>query len=98
MLHATASEFRAAGYEVYLEASWERLVEALSVLTLNLGSPKQRSVLMVLEPADATQLANTYDVWVGLAETVEAAVVVALIVSPEKVRCVGRHLTRHVAA
>lgn len=70
----------------YLETSWERLVEALSGLTLDLESPKQGRVLMVLEPADAMQLAETYNVRVGLAEIVEAAVVAALIASPGKVK------------
>lgn len=70
----------------YLEASWERLVEELSGLTFDLESPKQGRLLMVLEPADAVQLAESYNVRVGLAETVETAVVAALIASPGKVR------------
>lgn len=70
----------------YLDASWERLVEEISGITLDLETPKQGRVLMVLEPTDATQLAESYNVRVGLAETVEVAVAAALITSPGKVR------------
>ena len=70
----------------YLEASWERLVEELSGLTFDLETPKQGRVLMALEPADAAQLAETYQVRVGLAETIQAAVVAALIAPSGRVK------------
>ncbi len=70
----------------YLAASWERIVEELSGLTCVLESPSQGRVLMELEPPDAAQLAESYRVRVGLAESVEIAVIAALISSPGRVR------------
>ncbi len=70
----------------YLTASWERIVEELSGLTCVLESPSQGRVLMELEPSDAAQLAESYGVRVGLAESVEVAVIAALISSPGRVR------------
>ena len=70
----------------YLTASWERLVEEVSGLSLVLESPMQGRLLMDLEPTDAAQLAESYKVRVGLAESVEVAVIAALISSPGKVR------------
>ena len=70
----------------YLAASWERIVEELSGLTCVLESPSQGRVLMELEPSDAAQLAESYGVRVGLAESVEVAVIAALISSPGRVR------------
>ena len=70
----------------YLAASWERLVEEVSGLSLVLESPMQGRLLMDLEPTDAAQLAESYKVRVGLAESVEVAVIAALISSPGKVR------------
>ena len=70
----------------YLTASWERLVEEVSGLSLVLESPMQGRLLMALEPSDAAQLAASYKVRVGLAESVEVAVIAALISSPGKVR------------
>ena len=70
----------------YLAASWERLVEEVSGLSLVLESPMQGRLLMELEPSDAAQLAESYKVRVGLAESVEVAVIAALISSPGKVR------------
>ncbi len=73
----------------YLAASWERIVEELSGLTCVLESPSQGRVLMALEPPDAAQLAESYNVRVGLAESVEIAVIAALISSPGRVRSVA---------
>lgn len=73
----------------YLTASWEGLVEELSGLTRTLETPAQGRLLMELEPADAAQLAESYRVRVGLAESVEIAVIAALISSPGKVRQVA---------
>jgi len=70
----------------YLAASWERLVEEISGLSLALESPMQGRLLMELEPSDAAQLAESYQVRVGLAESVEVAVIAALISSPGRVR------------
>lgn len=70
----------------YLAASWERIVEELSGLTCVLESPSQGRVLMELELSDAAQLAESYWVRVGLAESVEVAVIAALISSPGRVR------------
>ncbi len=70
----------------YLAASWERIVEELSGLTCVLESPSQGRVLMELEPSDAAQLAESYRVRVGLADSVEIAVIAALISSPGRVR------------
>ncbi len=75
----------------YLTASWERIVEELSGLTCVLESPSQGRVLMELEPSDAAQLAESYGVRVGLAESVEVAVIAALISSPGRVRRVDPH-------
>jgi len=55
-------------------------------LTCVLESPAQGRVLMKLEPSDAAQLAESYRVRVGLAESVEIAVIAALISSPGRVR------------
>ena len=73
----------------YLTASWERLVEELSGLTRVLESPSLGRLLMELEPADAAQLAETYRVRVGMAESVELAVLAALVSSPGRVRQVS---------
>jgi protein ImuB len=70
----------------YLTASWERLVEEVSGLSLMLETPAQGRLLMELEPADAAQLAEAYKVRVGLAESVEVAVIAALVSSPGRVR------------
>lgn len=70
----------------HLTTSWEGLVEELSGLTCMLESPMQGRLLMELESADAAQLAESYQVRVGLAESVEIAVIAALISSPGKVR------------
>jgi len=72
----------------YLTASWERLVEELSGLTNTLESPSLGRLFMDLEPSDAAQLAETYRVRVGMAETVEVATLAAFISSPGKVRVV----------
>ena len=72
----------------YLTASWERLVEELSGLTRTLETPSLGRLLMDLEPADAAQLAETYRVRVGLAQSVEVATLAALVSSPGKVRMV----------
>ena len=72
----------------YLSASWERLVEELSGLTRVLESPSPGRLLMELEPADAAQLAETYQVRVGMAGSVEVAVLAALVSSPGRVRVV----------
>jgi len=70
----------------YLAASWERIVEEVSGLSLVLESPMQGRLLMELESTDAAQLAESYKIRVGLAESVEVAVIAALISSPGKVR------------
>ena len=70
----------------YLAASWERLVEELSGLSRVLESPGQGRLLMELEPPDAAQVAESYHVRVGLAESVEIALVAALISSPGRAR------------
>jgi len=70
----------------YLTASWERLVEEVSGLSLVLESPMQGWLLMDLELIDAAQLAESYKVRVGLAESVEVAIIAALISSPGRVR------------
>lgn len=70
----------------YLTASWERLVEEVSGLSFVLESPMQGRLLMELELSDAAQLAESYRVRVGLAESVEVAIIAALISSPGKVR------------
>jgi protein ImuB len=70
----------------YLAASWERLVEEVSGLSLVLESPMQGRLLMELEPSDAAQLAEIYKVRVGLAGSVEVALIAALISSPGRVR------------
>lgn len=72
----------------YLTASWERLVEELSGLTRTLESPSQGRLLMDLEPADVAQLAETYRVRVGMAESLEVAVLGALISSRGRVRVI----------
>ncbi len=72
----------------YLAASWERLVEDISGLSLVLESPMQGRLLMELEASDAAQLAESYKVRVGLAESVEVAVIAALISSPGHVKLV----------
>ena len=72
----------------YLAASWERIVEELSGLTCVLESPSQGRVVMELEPSEAAQLAESYRVRVGLAESAEVAVIAALISSPGRVRSV----------
>lgn len=53
-----------------------------------LESPTQGRLLLELEPSDAAQLAETYRVRVGMAESVEVAVLAALVSSPGKVRVV----------
>ena len=73
----------------YLAASWERIIEELAGLTCVLESPSQGRVLMELELSDAAQLAESYNVRVGLAESVEVAVIAALISSPGRVRSVA---------
>lgn len=73
----------------YLTASWERLVEEVSGLTRTLETPSLGRLLMDLEPADAAQLAETYRVRVGKAESVEVATLAALISSPGKVKVVA---------
>lgn len=78
-----------AAQSPYLSASWERLVEELSGLTNTLESPSLGRVLMDLEPGDAAQLAETYRVRVGMAESLEVAVLAALVSSPGKVRQVS---------
>ena len=70
----------------YLAANWERVVEELSGLTCVLESPSQGRVVMAVEPSDAAQLAESYNVRTGLAESVEVAVIAALIASPGRVR------------
>jgi protein ImuB len=72
----------------YLTASWERLVEELSGLTRTLESPSPGRVLMELEPADAAQIAETYRVRVGMAESLEVATLAALISSPGQVKVI----------
>ena len=72
----------------YLTASWERLVEELSGLTWTLESPSLGRLLMDLEPADAAQIAETYRVRVGMAESLEVAVLGALISSPGRVKVI----------
>ena len=81
----------------YLTASWERLVEELSGLTRTLETPSLGRLLMDLEPADAAQLAETYRVRVGMAESVEVATLAALVSSPGKVRDGSRRTPRHAA-
>lgn len=73
----------------YLTASWERLVEELSGLTRTLETPSLGRLFMDLEPADAAQLAETYRVRVGVAESVEVATLAALVSSPGKVRTIS---------
>lgn len=73
----------------YLAASWERLVEELSGLTRVLESPSLGRLLTDLEAADAAQLAETYRVRVGMAGSVEVAVLAALVSSPGQVRWVS---------
>lgn len=70
----------------HLTASWERLVEEVSGLSLMLESLSQGRLVMELEPGDAAMMAESYRVRVGLAESVEVAVIAALISSPGKVR------------
>lgn len=70
----------------YLTASWERLVEEVSGLSFVLESPMPGRLLMELEPSDAAQLAESYKVRVGLTESVEVAIIAALISSPGRVR------------
>lgn len=72
----------------YLTASWERLVEELSGLTRVLETPSLGRLLMELEPADAAQLAETYRVRVGMAESLEVAILAAIISVPGKVKVV----------
>lgn len=72
----------------YLAASWEGLVEELSGVTRTLESPSQGRLLMELEPADAAQIAETYRVRVGLAESLEVAVLGAMISSPGRVKVI----------
>lgn len=72
----------------YLKASWERLVEELSGLTLALEMPSPGRLLMELEPADAAQIAETYRVRVGMAESLEVATLAALIASPGQVKII----------
>lgn len=72
----------------YLKASWERLVEELSGLTRTLESPSLGRLLMELEPADAAQIAETYRVRVGMAESLEVAVLGAILSSPGRVKIV----------
>ena len=72
----------------YLTASWERLVEELSGLTQTLESPSPGRLLMDLEPADAAQIAQTYRVRMGMAESLEVAVLASLISSPGRVKIV----------
>ena len=72
----------------YLTASWERLIEEVSGLTKTLESPSLGRLLMELEPPDAAQLAATYGVRVGLAESLEVAILAALIALPGHVRVV----------
>ncbi|CAA9556797.1 MAG: hypothetical protein AVDCRST_MAG86-264 [uncultured Truepera sp.] len=72
----------------YLTASWERLVEEVSGFTRTLESPSLGRLLMGLEPADATQIAETYRVRVGMAESLEVATLAALISSPGQVKII----------
>ncbi len=80
----------------YLTASWERLVEELSGLTRTLESPSLGRLLMELEPADAAQIAGTYRVRVGMAESLEVAVLAALISSPGQVKVVEPDRQEHL--
>ena len=73
----------------YVTASWERLVEELSGLTRALESPSPGRLLMELEPSDAAQIAQTYNVRVGMAESLEVAILAALISSPGQVRVIA---------
>lgn len=70
----------------YLAARWEQIIEEISGLSLVLESPSQGRLLMELEGPDAAQLAESYKVRVGMAESVEIALVAALISSPFKVK------------
>lgn len=80
----------------YLTASWERLVEELSGLTRTLESPSPGRLLMDLEPADAAQIAETYGVRVGMAESLEVATLAALISSPGRVKIVETDRQEHL--
>lgn len=72
----------------YLSASWERLVEELSGLTRTLETPSVGRVFMAAELPDALQLAESYRVRVGVAESVEVATLAAFASSPGRVRVV----------
>jgi nucleotidyltransferase/DNA polymerase involved in DNA repair len=80
----------------YLTASWERLVEELAGLTRTLESSSQGRLLMELEPADAAQLAETYRVRVGMAESIEVATLAALISSPGRVKLIEPDRQEHL--
>lgn len=72
----------------YLTASWERLVEELSGLTRTLETPSVGRVFMAAELPDAVQLAESYRVRVGMAESLEVATLAAFASSPGRVRVV----------
>ena len=80
----------------YLAASWERLVEEISGLTRTLESPSQGRLLMELEPPDAAQIAGTYKVRVGMAESLEVATLAALISPPGQVKVIGAERQEHL--
>lgn len=73
----------------YLTASWERLVEDLSGLTRTLEAPSVGRVFMEVESPDAVQLAESYRVRVGMAESVEVATLAAFASSPGRVRVIA---------
>lgn len=74
----------------YLTASWERLVEELSGLTRTLEAPTIGRVHMELELPDAVQLAESYRVRVGMAESLEVATLAAFIATPGRVKVIAK--------
>ncbi len=74
----------------YLTASWERLVEDLAGLTQTLEAPSIGRVYMALELPDAVQLAESYRIRVGIAESLEVATLAAFIAAPGRVKVIPK--------
>jgi nucleotidyltransferase/DNA polymerase involved in DNA repair len=72
----------------YLTASWEKLVEDLAGFTRTLEAPLIGRVFMQLELPDAVQLAESYRIRVGMAESLEVATLAAFIASPGRVKVI----------
>ena len=72
----------------YLTASWERLVEELAGVTCTLEAPTIGRVFMEVELPDAVQLAESYRIRVGMAESLEVATLAAFIATPGRVKVI----------